>query len=383
MKTIAVLAAAVLATAAVANDISTVTTDSGRYLSVLGKPDGATTVPGDTGPTGIHDITSNGGNGERGFTLTDGNIAPPNGFVTWGAGQPAGDHYQGLKFKRPATITGLNWHNFTYGDGGTFAAAPTVEVYDRGSDSWTAVGTTWDVPYDSSFGLGIPEYNITLNTPVVADGVRLIGAAAPSPGPHAFIGTAQLGVQGAVDWGVDLSVDLTDLPNTTPIMNHFQFGEQHWLIDNDLTTYQTTVFAEDNSQDPNDYAGVLFEQSQSDVAGFGIVFKYFGDGGCFDSFEIQTYDAATDTWTAVTGLDTSTYYDDKTYLTDVATDFVEAGYLFTFDEVDSIDGIRIYGDGWGTAWDGFIGASEIEVFQVPEPTALALLAAGLLLARRR
>lgn len=383
MRTLAILTVVVLATSAVAQDISTVTTDSGRYLSVLGKPAGATSLPGDSGPTGIHDITSNGGNGERGFSLTDGELAPSNGFVTWGAGQPAGDHYQGLKFKRPATIASIEWHNFTYSDGGTFATTPTIEVYDRGTDSWNAVGTTWSTPYDSSFNNGIQQYGITLDTPVVADGVRVIGPAADSPGPHDFVSTSELIVNGAVEWGVDLSVDLTDLPNTTPVMNDFQFGEHEWLIDDDLTTLQTTVFAENNGNDSTDYAGVLFDASQDDVAGLGIVFKRFFDGGVFDSFAIETYDETSDTWTEVTGLDTATYFDDKTYLTDVADIGVEAGYLFTFDAVDGVDGIRIIGDGWGTAWDGFIGVSEIQVFPVPEPTAFALLAFGLLVTRRR
>jgi len=125
---------ALVASVAMAADISTVTTDSGRYLSVLGRSGGATMAPwftggSESGPSGIHDIASNAGNAEQGHGFTDGDLAPGNGIVTWGPGQnPNGPHYQGLKFKRAATIASLDWHNFTYGDGGTFAAAPAIDV---------------------------------------------------------------------------------------------------------------------------------------------------------------------------------------------------------------------------------------------------------------
>lgn len=387
MQRLIVLAAVTLLVAsATAEDLTTVTTDTGRYLSVLGKNDGATMVWGEaTGPTGIHDIASNAGNGERGFGFTDGELAPANGVVTWGTGQPLGPHYQGLKFKRAALINSLDWHNFIYGDGGTFAATPTVEVYDRGTDSWTSVSASWSTPYDSNFGSGIRPYGITLDTPVVADGVRLIGDAAASPGPHPFVGTAELVVNGSVSWGVDITNDLTDLPGTTGIISDAQFGNPDSLVDNDLTTYETTVFAEENGvPSDQDYVGAMFAETQNDVAGFGVVFKRFFDGGLLDSFVIETYDAATDTWTAVTGVDTSTYYDDFNYLTTTGPIGVEVGYLFTFDAADGVDGIRIFGPGWGTAYgDGFLAASEVEVFQIPEPMTGLLLAIGCALLRRR
>lgn len=383
---ISFIAAAAVLNTAFAADLTTVDTDTGRYLSVLGKASGNTIVKDALAPTGIHDIASAGGNAGKGWEMADGDRAPTNACNTFAGA--AGPHYQGYKFKKSALVTSIDWANFTYFDGGTFAATPDVEVYDRGTDTWTVAAATWSNPYDSTFFTGIQEYTITLDTPVVVDGIRLIGEPQPAdppvaPSPAGWIGTAELTVNGTAQWGVDLGNDLTDLPNTSAIMTHAQFGNPDSIIDNDLGTIETTVFAEDNGFGPEDYAGVLFDQPQNAVAGFGIVLKRFFDGGVFDSFAIETYDSATDTWTAVTGLDTSTYYDDKDYLTNVAEVGTEAGYLFTFDAVSGIDGIRINGDGWGTMLDGFIAVSEIEVFQIPEPTSILLVAAGLALIRRR
>lgn len=387
----AAVCAALLVSTAGAADLSTIDTETGRYLPVLGKSDGATIVKDaipPSGITGVHDIASAGGNAGLGWEMTDGDRLPPNAANTFA--DPNAVQFQGLKFKKSATVTSLDWANFVYLDGGTFDATPTIEVYDRGTDVWTPVAVTWSTPYDGSLGApGVREYTITLDAPATnVDGVRFIGDANGSfaiPGsPEGWIATAELTVNGSVSWGVDLSTDLTGLPGTTPIMTHSQL-DINSLIDDDLTTFTTTVFAEDNLGVPQavDYAGVLFDESQDQVAGFGITFKRFFDGGVFDTFAIETYDADSDAWTAVTGLDTASYFDDLTYVTDTAPVGVELGYLFTFNSVNDVDGIRIIGDGWGAAFEGFIGVTEIEVFGVPEPTALALLLAGGLLLRRR
>lgn len=379
-----------LASVALADDLSTVDTVTGRYLSVLGKNQGETIVRDAVPPsgiTGIHDIATAGGNAGYGWEMADGERMPTNACNTFAADSAV--QFQGYKFKRSATITSLDWANFVYLDGGTFDATPTVEVYDRVSNTWTPVGVTWSMPYDRSFGGPPRDYAITFDAPAVnVDGVRVIGEANPDgnvpPSPHGWVATAELTVNGSVNWGVDFSNDLTELANTTPIITESQFDPIN-LIDNDLTTYDTTVFADSDEGDPTaiDYVGALFDEPQDNVAGLGVVFKCFGDGGVFDSFDIETYDADSDTWTIVSGLDVATYFDDKDYLTDVAPDGVEAGYLFTFDPANDVDGIRIVGDGWGTAWDGFIAATELEVFQVPEPSALALLALGFMVLRRR
>jgi hypothetical protein len=388
MKRLIVITALTTITgAAVATDLSTVDTEAGRYLSVLGKPSGNTIIKDSLVPTGIHDIANAGGNAGFGWEMADGDRAPSNASNTFAG--PAGPHYQGYKFKKPARVTSLDWANFTFLDGGTFAATPDVEVYDRGTDTWTAAPVAWSRAYDPAFGAGIQEYTITLDTPTVVDGVRLVGAPQPAtppvaPSPAGWIGTAELTVNGAVAWGVELGNDLTDLPNTTAIITHPQFGDPGRLIDNDLSTFETTVFAEDNGLGPEDFAGVLFDESQSNVGGLGVIFKRFGDGGVFDSFTIETYDLATDTWAAVSGLDTATYFDDLGYITTVSAIGTELGYLFTFDAVDGVDGVRIIGDGWGTAFDGFIAVTELEVFQVPEPaTALLVVIPALALIRRR
>ncbi len=389
---ILVVACAAIASGAFAQDITTVDTPTGRYLSVLGKPAGETIVFNQvpaSGITGIYDIASAGGNAGRGWEMADGVVDPSNAANTFG--DPAATHFQGYMFKHAATITSIDWSNFVYGDGGTFDATPEVQVYDRGTDTWSPVGVTWDQPYVRDFTLNrlTRMYNVSLDAPVVADGIRLIGAPNADGGvggsPNGWVATAELTVNGAVDFGVELGADLTDLPGTTAIVNNSQFNPAN-LIDNDLNTLETNVFAPAGD---TDYMGVLFEQPQDSVAGFGLTQKFFPDGGWYDSFTIETYDADSDTWTAVTGLDTGRYYDDQPYLVDRASSpdwavQVETGYLLTFDPVNDVDGIRIIGDGGGTAFgDGFSAASEIEVFQLPEPATLSLLLVTGLLRRRR
>lgn len=125
------------------------------------------------------------------------------------------------------------------------------------------------------------------------------------------------------------------------------------------------------------------------VGAIGITFKTFWDGGWFelDSMKVQYTTDGGATWHDVTGLDMGRYPDDLDYLINVAFWEEAVPYLWTFDEVDGVNGIRIYGapGAIGPDYEHFVGALELEVFAViPEPATLALLALGnLRLARRR
>jgi hypothetical protein len=147
------------------------------------------------------------------------------------------------------------------------------------------------------------------------------------------------------------------------------------LTDDDLTTYDTTVLAGKDlvNHGRHDHMGVMFTTPQSHVTAFGIVLKFFFDGGWLDEdvepFTIEYTINNGSTWIPVTGLEKGTYPDDYTGL-ELSPYPLETGFLFTFDPISvPIDGIRIWGDGGGTAdpysfpdSEGFLAATEIEVF---------------------
>lgn len=216
---------------------------------------------------------------------------------------------------------------------------------------------------------------------------------------------------------IDFDTDLTDGAGVTGILGHHtvddgtlgtaytQQGQStSWLVDNDSGSYATT-HQNNESTYLYDYVGVLFDSTQSDVVAVRLYHTTFSDGGWFAYPGLWEEDASFDdgtvsprvqvttdggaTWTEVTGAD-----DD--YTTVINDQAVPSGFAsrkgaatFSFDPASGINGVRIFGDGQGPAGGGdttgFIGVNEFEVFAVPEPASLALLALGgvVMLGRRR
>jgi hypothetical protein len=173
---------------------------------------------------------------------------------------------------------------------------------------------------------------------------------------------------------VAVGSDLTGRVATTVTTTGSQYDPAN-LIDDDLTTYDTTIET-GASYGWTDSITVCFAEPQPDVTAMGVVFKFFADGGWLDeaSHPIRIY-ASTDGFLfgQVSGLDTSTYSADHEDLAALSWD-VESGYLFTFEPLtEPILCLGIQGDGGGTAdpypgidTAGFLAVTEIEVFQIPE-----------------
>lgn len=102
-----------------------------------------------------------------------------------------------------------------------------------------------------------------------------------------------------------------------------------------------------------------------------------------DPLDVEYTTDSGSTWTPVTGLDKGRYPADYLDLEAFLWNY-ENAFLFTFDPVSGIDGIRVASDGGGPAdGNGFIASYEFEVCAVPEPAAMLLLLLGSAPIRRR
>lgn len=394
-KCLSVLAVGVLLSAAAGAYAFDLTTFSNanveaRYTTSLGTDFGDTVG---NGGQGLYDYANSRGNGDPWWRMNDGN--PLSNINTYGANDA--EDFAGYQFKLPATITEINFSNRIYGDGGTFLSTPRIEVLRNAplkkGGVWEAIPATWNTPYDSSYIDGHRQYTITPNIPTGnVWGVRLIGDTSPGPAwePDGWVGVGELQVSGdlPIAHQIDLHNNLASRSKGgTAIWSHTQYNEPWCLNDDDFTiwSWETTW----GGAEANDYFGVLMDAPKDNVAAIGITLKTFGDGGWFqlDQMKVQYTKDGGVTWNDVTGLDMGRFPDDLDYLINVSNWAEVAPFLWTFDEIDGVNGIRLYGPPGGVPGgaDNFVAALELEVFGlVPEPASLALLAlGGLALARRR
>lgn len=371
-----------------AADLTTIGSVEARYTTSLGIDFGDTIG---NGGQGLYDYASHRGNGEPWWLMNNGDLY--SNVNTYG-GTTAED-FAGYMFKLPASVTEIKYSNRIYGDGGTFASTPRVEVLRNGPAAqggvWEEVPATWETAYDNTFIDGHRQYKITPAVPTGnVWGVRLIGAPQPGPAPDSggWIGVGELQVSGDLPIAKTINLQNNLALGQTPLWSWNQFSRPQTLTDGSFTwdSYDTTWGA---GGPRDEYIGVLLDSPKNDVAAIGITFKTFGDGGWFktDTMKVQyTTDGGT-TWNNVTGLDMGRYPTDLGYLISTANWPEVIPYLWTFDVIDGVNGMRIYGAPGGamTDVDGFIGAEEFEIFAlVPEPCTLVLLGlGGLALVRRR
>lgn len=370
------LATLVAGTSAQAADLTTYPGVEGRYTVNLGRNGGQTVFS--TGyPSGLFDYANHVSGWTSTWTMNDGD--PGTGWDTFGGRSP---DFFGYRFKlRANTVTSLFFANRTYGDGGTFAAAPDVQYLTGPQGEWVSIpaaNITWDTPYNNTYDAGTHPYNLTFS-PVLQNvwGIRLIGDPMPGaddtglaggfglPG-SGFVGVGELTVYGELDLDeIDLHRNLA--LNKTPYMSHFSpwSGPPEKLTDGDLTGAVDTYGARGD-----DALGVLWDQPQYQVRALGVMLNQYSDGGVFSDactypFRIE-YTTDGSTWMEVTGLDKGRYTDEWT---SIARWYFnpQVAWLFTFDELNGITGLRIIGKGTprGSDTDGFVGAFEIEVFGKP------------------
>jgi len=275
------------------------------------------------------------------------------------------------------------------GAGGTFAATPELQYLDAPDPigAWhTITNVTWNVPYDPTLPTGLPApaapggdasdivtraYQITINEPLSnVWGIRLIGAANASGGntvdPDGYVGVQELAVYGELEiGGADLSKNKARTGTAIAVAEQTA-ATIPLLNDGIMTAYMTTWH--DWPPLKEDYLGVTWASPQHRITALGVALRLFGDGGDWDDCQVPlrieyTTDGAT--WIPATGLDKRRYpylWQRLYYDGDAQT-----GFLFTFDELNGITGLRVIGDPQGRSGDedGFVGCYELEVFGIP------------------
>ena len=325
---------------------------------------------------GLIEYHSSGGNSgnwgrmNNGATTlaADGNFTPN----TFGGANP---DYAGYLFDCPVkNITMVKFWNRTNGDGGTFAATPEVQYLDAPDPIgvWhTISAVTWAPVYNPDYlpGNEVRLYEIAVNEPLSnVWGIRLIGDGNPNGAvasdPTGWVGFQELAVFGDLDIGeIDLSKNLALHQTAIATVEHA--GTLANLTDGDLTTRMDTW----GPWAKEDYLGVQWPTPQYRVSAIGVAFKYFADGGIFDDCQdplrVEYTTVSNSSWTPVAGLNKFRYpyvWQRLSYLP-----AAQVGFLFTFDEIDGLNGLRIIGDPHGVSGDkdGFLGAFEVEVFAKP------------------
>ncbi|MEP0844995.1 MAG: hypothetical protein HRF43_20020, partial [Phycisphaerae bacterium] len=378
-------------------DITTHGTPISRYLVNLGQGFGDTVEYGHSGPTGVLEIASGGGNQSPWWRLNDG--SPRGIMVTFLGGAP---DYFGYRFKLPATVTHIKWDNYVFFDGGTFASTPEVQYLDAPNGTWqTHTDVTWDKPYNKVYNYGVREpadmnlswgqrrYLVTLNNPPANIwGIRLFGEPEPgvddrefnsaafgSPGTG-FVGVTEMTLYGSVNVGnVDITNNLALVGNGgVPFARRCQQGDPGIARINDGLFSASADSFGGRSPTGEDWIGVTWPTPQNNVTAVGMTFAGFKDGGYFgndlcgvDASVRVEYTTDGENWTPVSGLDAGRYPAVARKLQALQWG-PDTAWLLRFDPVSGITGIRIIGDPSGfvtTDGDGFLGWLELEVF----PTA--------------
>lgn len=392
MKTMTIASTCLIAwmagTSALATDLTTNNHADprplGRYMANIGGDWGETTRQ-NGGRTGIFEYLNMVQGGTPSWRINDGN--PQEYVTTFGGTSP---DFAGYRFKmKAATVTGLLFANRTFGDGGSFAAAPDVQYLDSVHGAWQTVpaaNVTWDVPYNSSYDDTVRIYNLTI-TPALTNvwGIRLQGQPQPgvddvairagterhdgTPGTG-FVGVGELTIFGEVDLGgLDLANNLALGANGIMSSTSSWSGSPAELTDGVITATDDSVDSYGGIGE--DFVGVTWSQPQYQVGAMGVVFKWYNDGGllrddCERPLRIE-YTTDGNTWTPVSGLDTGRYSDEYRNIAMPIGWYPRTAWLFTFDELNDITGLRIIGESAGRDGDvdGFIAAYEVEVFGRP------------------
>lgn len=374
-----------------------------KYVVGLGRIFSDTVING-VSPMGVVDYSLGRGNGTPFWQLNDGN--GDQNLNSFAATAVDGDDFVGYLFKVPVRdLSQVSWINRVFGDGGTFDSQPRVEILTAPLEDggvWQQIGVTFNTPYDRGLGgQAFRPYTITPDDPNLTGvwGIRLAGPAnadnPPGADPDGFIASSELNFRGQIDLPIDFNTNLAHQSNGgIAFMNQAQTGNPAAINDGDLFTREQTFGA---GATPEDFFGVTWDEAQDQVRAVGVTFKRFGDGGLFDPATPPRIEYTLDgsTWISAPGLDLFRYED-------VASNMVNYGFgpeqafLFTFDELSDIVGIRAIGAPEGSVdGNGFVGVFEFEVFgsalvqaQIPEPATgtLAVIALALLggrLTRRR
>ncbi len=341
------------------------------------------------GESGLYDYARARGNQSGWYVINDGATAgsvavtyadPGSGSSTY---SPPPDYF-GYKFKYPVTVTNLVYVDYCFGDGGTFSSAPEVQILSALDGTWTTVASAITPAYQNWFSNGRRvTYTITPATPIDSVwGVRLHGNTTSSGAwdRSGWACVTELRMNGTPDFGVELDFTNNLALSGTPFCsdNAWKTGAGSQINDGNF----------DNSAELWDVAapagekhvGISWTTPKRRVAALGVALTFFADGGWFqdtpgDPLRVE-YTVDGENWTAVNNLHKGRYTADYAACDALSWNY-KGAWLFTFDPVDDVRGIRLAalpgGSVGALGGNGYVSVRELEVYatEFVPPEALA------------
>jgi hypothetical protein len=344
-----------------------------RYMVNLGIPNGDS-VSDYTAESGLYDYSRSRGN-QSGWYVLNNDILDDVAVTYWDCGQwsstctPSPDFF-GYKFKYPATVTRVTYSDYCFCDGGTFSGTPSLQYLSSPGGSWTTVGATWNTPYDSSFSCGRRNtYTITPDSPINgALGLRLYGATTPSGAmdQSGWASATELKVEGEADFGINISFFNNLAVGSTPVCSNgaWQSGDGSELLDGNFENSAEVWDA--GSPSGEKYVGVTWDAPRNNVTALGFGMTFNTDGGWYtdtlaDPLKVQ-YTLDGSTWLDVSGLNKGRYTADYAAAAALSSTY-KGSWLFSFDTLNGIRGLRLSGVPGGSALGGY-GYVSLREFQV-------------------
>ena len=332
--------------------------------------------------------------------------------LTWNGALNATYDFGGILFPYVVNgVTNLTINQYIGPDGGwwgdttnnrTGAVAPALQVtYDYGK-SWSTVASSsytndyYSVISPRGLGSGLaPVATFTLNSALNGiSGIRLFGDGGGT-GQGGFIWISEIGVTTTLGVPTNIAVlaGATGLKgnnaNDDGSMGTVQ-GTPGEYRDKNMTTTSDTW----GGSGTYDFVGVTFDSAKSNVTSIAVQVKQFADGGWWSSTannsnplaagdllapKVQVRVSGSTTWTDVTS--TNAYVTQMTGVPLPGDQGIAAPFVvFTLNTpADNITGIRLFGNGGGSADGGFLGAREVAVMtgttEAPPAATIALTSA--------
>ncbi|MCX7002488.1 MAG: hypothetical protein NTV22_04345, partial [bacterium] len=336
----------------------------GRYIVNLGITEGRTTPIGSWSTlTGIYEFACRAGNANNGqfYRMNDGLTNGAGNSINTYGGNP---NIFGYNFKRSVTVETFDYYETDLWGDCRFTNQPQVEVKLAMNGAWVPVTCSCTPAYNTNFSSHTGttlRYRLALATPTNCWGIRINDYARPTAN---FAGFTELTVNGNVGQ-IKFTENLARAADAAPFLSKTNSGVAANINDGDMTTKVDTF-----GSSVTDYVGVTWAAVKSGVVAVGVTHCWFSDGGEFGSNVVVQYTTDGTTWQNASGQDLGAWLNDwprlRVWRNTWGGGDWRGGFMITFDRLDNIKGIRLYGMPGLTVSDagsGFIGVYEFEVFK--------------------
>ena len=174
----------------------------GELTPHVEKSDGEVTFDNAAAPLIVCGTTSPTGGGNKNIGIIADGVKGSGGsqqYDTYAGARPDTAEYFGYIYKEKVTVTGIEYTEGAHSKDGGWFKNGTLKVEALIGGVWTEVASNVASVYpngdtQAAFGKGYETFNITLNTPVECEGIRLAGVAGGTSG---WVGVSELTVKTA------------------------------------------------------------------------------------------------------------------------------------------------------------------------------------------